>query len=80
MFFDKQTTFILIIDDNSLKDFKFQLNCDNNDYLCYAINQTIEDRSLNYENEYEKYFNNIIILEPDQQIHVWKNNQWEKPS
>ena len=70
VFFDKQTTFTLIIDDNNLKDFRFQLNCDNNDYFCYAINQTTEGRPLNYENEYEKYLDSIVIFESNQQIHV----------
>ena len=70
MFFDKQTTLTLIIDDSNFKDFRFQLNCDNNDYICYAINQTTEDRPLNYENKYEEYFDNIVIFESDQQIHI----------
>ena len=70
MFFNKQTTLTLIIDDNSFKDFKFQLNCDNNNYFYYAINQTIKGKLLSYKNEYEKYLDNIVIFEPDQQIYV----------
>ena len=70
VFFDKQTTLTLIIDDNNFKDFKFQLNCDNNNYFCYAINQMTKDKPLNYKNEYEKYLDSIVILELNQQIHV----------
>ena len=62
VFFNKQTTLTLIIDDNSLKNFKFQLIYNNNDYLCYAINQTTKNKSLNYENEYKEYFDNIVIF------------------
>ena len=38
----------------------------NNDDFCYTIDQTTENRLLNYKNEYEKYFDDIVIFEFDQ--------------